>query len=81
MTMVFQDPMTSLSPVKRGEQITETLRYRLGDDKAAKKKAIDLLEQVNPRAVLAVDQYPHELSGGLRQRVVIAMALAASRRC
>ena len=48
MTMVFQDPMTSLNPVKRcGEQITETLRYHLGDDKStAKKKAIDLLEQV-----------------------------------
>ena len=79
MTMVFQDPMTSLNPVKRcGEQITETLRYHLGDDKAtAKKKAIDLLEQVGvPEPSKRVDQYPHELSGGLRQRVVIAMALA-----
>ena len=71
--------MTSLNPVKRcGEQITETLRYHLGDDKAtAKKKAIDLLEQVGvPEPSKRVDQYPHELSGGLRQRVVIAMALA-----
>ena len=79
MTMVFQDPMTSLNPVKRcGEQITETLRYHLGDDKStAKKKAIDLLEQVGvPEPPKRVDQYPHELSGGLRQRVVIAMALA-----
>ena len=79
MTMVFQDPMTSLNPVKRcGEQITETLRYHLGDDKStAKKKAIDLLEQVGvPEPSKRVDQYPHELSGGLRQRVVIAMALA-----
>ena len=79
MTMVFQDPMTSLNPVKRcGEQITETLRYHLGDDKeTARKKAIDLLEQVGvPEPAKRVDQYPHELSGGLRQRVVIAMALA-----
>jgi peptide/nickel transport system ATP-binding protein len=71
--------MTSLNPVKRcGEQITETLRYHLGDGKAtAKKKAIDLLEQVGvPEPSKRVDQYPHELSGGLRQRVVIAMALA-----
>ena len=61
MTMVFQDPMTSLNPVKRcGEQITETLRYHLGDDKAtAKKKAIDLLEQVGvPEPSKRVDQYP-----------------------
>lgn len=79
MTMVFQDPMTSLNPVKRcGEQITETLRYHLGDSKTtAKKKAIELLEQVGvPEPSKRVDQYPHELSGGLRQRVVIAMALA-----
>jgi len=79
MTMVFQDPMTSLNPVKKcGEQITETLKYHIGDDKeTARKKAIDLLEQVGiPEPSKRVDQYPHELSGGLRQRVVIAMALA-----
>ena len=79
MTMVFQDPMTSLNPVKKcGEQIAETLRYHLGDDnKTAMGKAVDLLEQVGiPEPAKRVNQYPHELSGGLRQRVVIAMALA-----
>jgi peptide/nickel transport system ATP-binding protein len=79
MTMVFQDPMTSLNPVKKcGEQIAETLRYHLGrDKKEAAEEAIDLLGQVGlPEPNKRVDQYPHELSGGLRQRVVIAMALA-----
>lgn len=79
MTMVFQDPMTSLNPVKRcGEQIAETLRYHLnlGRDEAM-KRAVDLLEQVGiPEPARRVRQFPHELSGGLRQRVVIAMALA-----
>jgi len=79
MTMVFQDPMTSLNPVKKcGEQIAETLRYHMGDDNStALEKAVDLLEQVGiPEPAKRVNQYPHELSGGLRQRVVIAMALA-----
>ena len=79
MTMVFQDPMTSLNPVKKcGEQIAETLRYHLGDNKkTALAKAVDLLEQVGiPEPGKRITQYPHELSGGLRQRVVIAMALA-----
>jgi len=79
MTMVFQDPMTSLNPVKKcGEQIAETLRYHLGYDKrAAMEAATDLLEQVGiPEPGKRVHQYPHQLSGGLRQRVVIAMALA-----
>jgi len=79
MTMVFQDPMTSLNPVKKcGEQIAETLRYHLGRSKQeALEEAIDLLGQVGlPDPVKRVHQYPHELSGGLRQRVVIAMALA-----
>jgi len=79
MTMVFQDPMTSLNPVKRcGEQIAETLRYHLGHDKKrALAEAVDLLDQVGvPEPAKRVRQYPHELSGGLRQRVVIAMALA-----
>jgi len=79
MTMVFQDPMTSLNPVKRcGEQIAETLRYHLnmGHDEAM-ARAVDLLEQVGiPEPARRVRQFPHELSGGLRQRVVIAMALA-----
>ncbi len=79
MTMVFQDPMTSLNPVKKcGEQIAETLRYHLGrSKKEALEEAVDLLGQVGlPDPAKRVDQYPHELSGGLRQRVVIAMALA-----
>ncbi|MEQ8840003.1 MAG: ABC transporter ATP-binding protein [Acidimicrobiales bacterium] len=79
MTMVFQDPMTSLNPVKRcGEQIAETLRYHLGTSKKdALAEAEDLLGQVGvPEPSKRVHQYPHELSGGLRQRVVIAMALA-----
>ena len=79
MTMVFQDPMTSLNPVKKcGEQIAEVLRYHMKRGKReANEQARDLLEQVGiPEAARRVDQYPHELSGGLRQRVVIAMALA-----
>ena len=79
MTMVFQDPMTSLNPVKRcGEQIAETLRYHLGRNrKEALAEAEDLLGQVGvPEPSKRIHQYPHELSGGLRQRVVIAMALA-----
>jgi peptide/nickel transport system ATP-binding protein len=79
MTMVFQDPMTSLNPVKKcGEQIAETLRYHLGrGKKEALAEAADLMGQVGiPEPNKRIDQYPHELSGGLRQRVVIAMALA-----
>ncbi len=79
MTMVFQDPMTSLNPVKRcGEQIAETLRYHLNHSKKdAIAEAEDLMGQVGiPEPGKRVQQYPHELSGGLRQRVVIAMALA-----
>ncbi len=83
MTMVFQDPMTSLNPVKRcGEQIAETLRYHLGHKKKqAIAEAVELLGQVGvPEPAKRVRQYPHELSGGLRQRVVIAMALACQPR-
>ncbi len=83
MTMVFQDPMTSLNPVKRvGEQIAETLRYHLGRSRSeALEEAENLLEAVGmPEPARRVSQYPHELSGGLRQRVVIAMALACQPR-
>ena len=79
MTMVFQDPMTSLNPVKKvGEQIAESLRVHLKKSRReAFAEAGDLLEQVGiPEPGKRLTQYPHELSGGLRQRVVIAMALA-----
>ncbi len=83
LTMVFQDPMTSLNPVKRiGEQIAECLRVHLGRSRRdASAAALDLLERVGiPEPRKRLRQYPHELSGGLRQRVVIAMALACGPR-
>ena len=79
VAMVFQDPMTSLNPVKRiGPQLTEGVRYHLGmSSKAADERAVKLLREVHiPAAERRLRQYPHELSGGMRQRVVIAMALA-----
>lgn len=79
--MVFQDPMTSLNPVKRiGKHLVETLRWHLGlGRRAATERARELLTQVGiPEPARRLDQYPHELSGGMRQRVVIAIALACS---
>jgi oligopeptide/dipeptide ABC transporter ATP-binding protein len=79
--MIFQDPMTSLNPtMKVGKQITETLRYHEGlSASAARRKAIELLERVQiPEARTRVDQYPFHFSGGMRQRVMIAMALACN---
>ena len=79
VAMVFQDPMTSLNPVKRiGTQITEAIRYHLDFSKSeADARAVELLTQVHiPSPQQRLRQYPHELSGGMRQRVVIAMALA-----
>ena len=77
--MVFQDPMTSLNPVKKiGTHLTEALRLHRGLSRAAAREhAVELLRQVGiPEPVRRLGQYPHELSGGMRQRVVIAMALS-----
>jgi peptide/nickel transport system ATP-binding protein len=79
MSMIFQDPMTSLNPVmKIGKQITESLVYHLSMDKVeARETAIALLASVGiPEPARRIDEYPHQLSGGMRQRVVIAVALA-----
>ena len=80
MAMIFQDPMTSLNPVLTiGDQIGEAvLVHNPGtDDEAARKRTIHLLELVGvPFAERRVDQYPHEFSGGMRQRAMIAMAIA-----
>ncbi|MCB1004860.1 MAG: ABC transporter ATP-binding protein, partial [Acidimicrobiales bacterium] len=78
MGMIFQDPMTSLNPVmKIGNQITESLRYHLDMDKGeARDTAIALLTSVGiPEPAQRFGEYPHQLSGGMRQRVMIAMAL------
>lgn len=79
LSIVFQDPSNSLNPVYTvGNQITEALRIHRGlRGKEATEQAIQLLEQVGiPDAVSRVDEYPHQLSGGMQQRVVIAIALA-----
>ena len=81
MAMVFQDPMASLNPVVRiGRQITESLRLHLDLDRSeAKATALSLLEQVGiPSPKERLRSYPFELSGGMRQRVMIAIALACS---
>jgi peptide/nickel transport system ATP-binding protein len=76
--MIFQDPMTSLNPVKRiGWQLIETINLHEDVSKAgARKRAIEILEEVEiPHASTRIDDYPHQFSGGMRQRVMIAMAL------
>ena len=83
IAMIFQDPMTSLNPVLTiGEQIIETLlRHTSLSRKKAREKSFRLLEQVEiPSPEQKLDQYPHQLSGGMRQRIMIAMALSCSPR-
>jgi peptide/nickel transport system ATP-binding protein len=79
MGMIFQDPMTSLNPVYSvGWQLAEAVRaHKDINKKAARQRAVDLLSLVGiPQAAKRVDSYPHEFSGGMRQRVMIAMAMA-----
>jgi peptide/nickel transport system ATP-binding protein len=81
MSMIFQDPMTSLNPVYTiGAQISEAIQtHERADKGTARRRAIDLLQQVGiPNADSRVDNYPHEFSGGMRQRAMIAMALACN---
>ena len=79
LAMIFQEPMTSLNPsFTIGDQIVETvLRHRGGSRRQARERAIELLRRVHiPSPEKRIDEYPHKLSGGMRQRVMIAMALA-----
>ena len=79
IAMIFQEPMTSLNPVISIEtQLTEAMTLQLGiTSNQARKKGIDLLERVGiPEPEVRVRQYPHEFSGGMRQRVMVAMALS-----
>src|SRR6266536_1469845 len=81
IAMIFQDPMTSLNPVLTiGRQITESLELHMKlTGREAQKRAIELLGMVGiPSAARRLDDYPHQFSGGMRQRVMIAMALASS---
>ena len=81
IAMIFQDPMSALNPLRKvGDHIVEVLVRHKGINKnEARKIAIDVLRDVGiPMPEKRIDQYPHEFSGGMRQRVLIAMALACS---
>ncbi len=83
VTMIFQDPLTSLNPVFTiGRQITESIRTHMHLSKEeAFKRAVTILERIGmPDAAQAMKKYPHQLSGGMRQRVMIAMALSCNPR-
>ena len=83
ISMIFQEPMTSLNPVFTiGYQIAESARLHLGKSRSeARDHAIEMLRRVRiPSAETRVDEYPHQMSGGMRQRVMIAMALACNPR-
>src|SRR5690348_16804038 len=80
---IFQDPLTSLNPLYTiGRQLVETMQVHLAlDAAAARRRAIELLQEVGiPGAAQRIDHYPHQFSGGMRQRVVIALALCANPR-
>jgi oligopeptide transport system ATP-binding protein len=81
IAMIFQDPMTSLNPVLTiNQQVSEALELHLGmDKKQARQRTIELLELVRiPDAANRIDDYPHQFSGGMRQRVMIAMGLSCN---